>query len=186
MFAELVREEVPKYMSFKQLASAANVASSTLSQYINEKRSMPRDVEASIIEATKSPRLSEERCFNCEGNMFPTRYLDNIDGHPIVALDKMIEEAAEFIRAAAQARKALINKKRGYVFEGKVNEVVTKLEDDCADLITGSKTVLIKLQEYYQRPVIQTMQRHIAKLEKYEYCTKRKRPGKSTGLKKNS
>jgi len=164
-------------MSFKQLAHQVAVAPSTLSQYLSGARPMPRDIEASIIEALQSPRLSEERCFNCRGNLFPTRYLDNIDDHPIVVLDKVIEEAEEFIKAAIEARKVLINKKQGSVFDGQENEVLIKLENDCADLITGAKTVLIKLQEWYQRPVIATMHRHLEKLERQEYCTKRKNPG---------
>lgn len=177
MLAEIIREEVSKHdLTYKAVAKTVNIASSTLSQYLSGDRKMTKEMEGSIVEAINSPRLSEERCFHCRGNLFPTRYLDRIDDHPIVALDKVIEEAEEFIVAAKEARKVLINKRRGTVFEGEKDVVLKRLEDDSADLITGAKTVLIKLQEWFQRPVIVTMHRHLEKLEKHEYCTKRKKP----------
>ena len=177
MLTEIIREEVSRYdLTFKAVAQTVNVASSTLSQYISGDRRMTKEMEGSIIEAINSPRLSEERCFSCRGNLFPTRYLDNIDDHPIVALDKVIEEAEEFIEAAKDARRALINKRRGTVFDEEADRILKRFEDDCADMVTGAKTVLIKLQEWFQRPVIVVMHRHLEKLERMEYCTKRKKP----------
>ncbi|ATW24129.1 helix-turn-helix domain-containing protein [Candidatus Formimonas warabiya] len=172
--AEVIRDEVARCdMTFRQLASKVSVAPSTLSQYVTGERPIPRETEASIIEKLNSPRMSEERCSLCRGNLFPTRYLDNIDDHPVVALNKVIGEASEFIKTANIARDALINKKQGVCLDKSVEDVVRSMEDEAADLITGAKTVLIKMQEWFGRPVIETMNRHIEKLEKSGYCSKR-------------
>lgn len=176
MFAATIKDEAAtKKITNKLLAKQCNVAGSTMSQYLSGERPMPKDIEASLIMVLNSPRLSEERCTDCPGNLFPTRYLDSIDDHPVIALDKMIEEAAEFIKAANEARKVMINKRPGTSFKGDADRVIKLMEDETADLITGGKTVLIKLQEWFNRPVLETMGRHIEKLEQHGYCTKRKK-----------
>ncbi len=175
MFADIIRSEVAQYgVTFKQLAEAVNVAPCTMSQYIGGSRNMPGSVEAGIIERLQSPRLSEERCSNCQGNMFPTRYLDNIDDHPVVALSKTQEETQEVLDLMSDARKVLINKKKGATFTDAEDALLKSIEDECADLITVAKTFLIKMHEWYNRPVAETMRRHIEKLEQQGYCSKRK------------
>lgn len=173
----ILREEVANYgVTFKQLASAVCVAPSTMSQYVGGSRPMPKDVEAGIINRLQSPRLSEERCANCQGNMFPTRYLDNVDDHPIVALNKLHEETREVLANIERVKRVLMNKRKGSEFTEADIEALELFENEVADIITCGKTMLIKLQEWYGRPVIGTMQRHVEKLEREEYCTKRKSP----------
>jgi hypothetical protein len=65
----------------------------------------------------------------------------------------------------------LTNKKVGYQFQGANDLSIMSLEDEVADLITGSKTLLIKLQEWFHRPVVEIMLRHIKKLEQSGYCS---------------
>ena len=164
-------------MSRKDLAAAACLASSTLSEYLTGSRPIPKAREGELVEVLNSPRASEERCTNCKGNLFPTRYLDEIDNHPIVALDKLVEEAEEIINVAKDTRKAMLNRRHGYKFAREDDLTVTSFENEVADLITCSKTLLIKLQEWYDRPVDETMRRHIKKLEQSGYCSvKRKTP----------
>ncbi|WP_373325675.1 hypothetical protein [Sporomusa paucivorans] len=176
--AMILREEMVTYgVIGKELAAAACLAPSTLSEYLTGSRPIPKDREGELVEVLNSPRASEERCTDCKGNLFPTRYLDEIDNHPIVALDKLVEEAEEIINVAKEARKTMINKRHGYKFAGTNDLTITSFEDEVADLITCSKTLLIKLQEWYNRPVVETMRRHIKKLEQSGYCSvKRKSP----------
>lgn len=170
--AMILREEMAAYgLIGKELAAAACVAPSTLSEYLTGSRPIPKDREGELVEVINSPRASEERCTLCKGNLFPTRYLDAIDNHPVIALDKLIEEVEEFMAAAHDARKAMINRQTGYQFVGANDLTITAMEDHAADLITGSKTLLIKLQEWFQRPVVETMRRHIKKLESRQYCS---------------
>jgi len=181
-FVNAVREMVDaKQITQKQLANRTHYQESTISLKLANKRTLTHADKGEIILATNSPRLSEERCAECSGNLFPTRYLDNVDDHPVVAVDKLIEEAAECIRAAQIVKRSLINKKRGYQFDGQDIQALTSFENHTADLITGSKTVLIKLQEWYGRQVYETMQRHLLKLEERGHCTKRKSPAARTG-----
>lgn len=183
-FIAVVREIVDSgQITQKQIANKAHYQESTMSLKLANKRTLSHADKGEIILATNSPRLSEERCTECPGNLFPSRYLDNVDDHPVVAVDKLIEEVAECIRAAQMVKKIMINKKKGHQFNDQDLQVLTSFEDQTADLITGSKTVLIKLQEWYGRPVYETMQRHLSKLEAKGHCTKRKSPVTRTGLK---
>lgn len=182
MFRAVVKEAVQAGIySNKELAIGAGCSQSGMSLILSGQRPMTRETEAAIILATENPRFSEERCFYCPGNLFPTRYLDAIDDHPVISLDKLIEEAAEFIRAANLARKVMINKKPGHAFMDQDNNLITDFENQTADLITGAKTVLIKMQEWYKRPVLKVMKRHLDKLEKNGHVTKRKSPVTRTG-----
>lgn len=173
--AAVIREEMLSMgIKGKDLAQLIFTAPSSLSEYLTQSKPMPQHVEAAIIESLGSPRISEERCAECRGNMFPTRYLDNVDEHPIVAIDKLVEESSEWLAMAELAKRSLINKKRGSRLPQDVDSIIKSFEDETADLVTGAKTLLIKMQEWYGRPVIVTMNRHVRKLEKQNYCTKKK------------
>ncbi len=177
--AVILREEMITHgMSGKEMAATVSLATSTLSEYLTGSRPIPKDREGDLIEALNSPRASEERCASCKGNLFPTRYLDEIDNHPIIALDKLVEEAQELINMADDVRKIMINKKSGHYFQGTNVLMVAAMEDEVADLITGSKTFLIKMQEWFRRPVVETMHRHITKLETSGYCSIKRKPVK--------
>lgn len=169
-FMTVMRQELEgSGRSFKDLARAVCVAPNTISTWF-ARHCIPDAMVGRVVEAIDSPRLSEMRCSQCEGNTFPTRYLDNVDEHPMVAIDKFIEEIDEWTTLSRTARLILINRRKGTQFSGEEDVVLRKFEDETADVITAAKTVLIRLQECYNRPVHVTMQRHVEKLERAGYC----------------
>jgi hypothetical protein len=164
-----------KGMTSVSLSKLISVAPNTISTWFNRK-CIPDAMQGTITEAIGSPRLSEIRCSMCQGNAFPTRYLDCVDDHPMVAIDKCIEEIDELSPMAKQVRTILINRRKGFMFSPAEEAVIRQFEDETADIITAAKTVLIRLQECYDRPVHITMSRHVEKLEQSGYCTKKCSP----------
>jgi hypothetical protein len=162
-----------KGMSSIGLARMISVAPNTISTWFN-RRCIPESMKGAITEAIRSPRLSEVRCSGCQGNVFPTRYLDCVDDHPMVAIDKCIEEMDELAPMARQVRTILINRRKGFKFSPGEEAIIRQFEDETADIITAAKTVLIRLQECYDRPVHITMARHVEKLEQSGYCSTEK------------
>lgn len=171
----IVRMEMSlKDITSKELGRRVRVAANTVSTWFG-RGEIPDSMIGEVVEAINSPRLSETRCSQCKGNAFPTRYLDNVDAHPIVAIDKAEEEIEEWMRLLEGAKKAIRNKPHGAALSDEAKEVLLHFENETADVITSMKTVLIRFQECYDRPVIATMNRHVAKLEQSGYCSVAKR-----------
>ncbi len=154
----------------KELAHRICVAPNTVSTWFN-RGCIPESMEGRVAGAIDSPRLSEERCSQCEGNAFPTRYLDNVDDHPMVAINKASEEIDEWLPLAKRVHMIITNKRRGATFTPEEESALVHFENETADIITSMKTVLIRFQECYARPVRKTMERHVRKLEESGYCS---------------
>ena len=170
-FIEVLRQEMVVWgITVKELAHRARVAPNTVSTWFG-RGAIPDSMEGIVTDAINSPRLSEVRCSQCEGNAFPTRYLDNVDDHPIVAINKAIEEIEEWGPLGRQVHLVLINKRKSACFTEAEEAILHRFEDETADIITSMKTVLIRLQECYERPVLETMTRHVRKLEQSGYCS---------------
>ncbi|HWR07785.1 hypothetical protein [Sporomusa sp.] len=168
---EVVRQEMGVWgITAKELARRICVAPNTVSTWFN-RGCIPESMEGRVTGAIDSPRLSEERCSRCEGNTFPTRYLDNVDEHPMVAINKAGEEIDEWLPLAKQVHMIITNKRRGTKFSAEEEAVLIHFENETADIITSMKTVLIRFQECYNRPVRETMERHVNKLEESGYCS---------------
>ena len=177
-FMNLTRMEMSlKGIQVQELARQVKVAANTVSTWFG-RGEIPEAMLGAVVEAIDSPRLSETRCSQCKGNAFPTRYLDNVDAHPIVAIDKAEEEIEEWMKLLEGAKKAIRNKPPGATLSDDSKEILFLFENETADIITSMKTVLIRFQECYNRPVVVTMNRHVAKLEQSGYCsvTKEKQP----------
>lgn len=167
----VVRQEMSVLgITAKELAHRICVAPNTVSTWFN-RGCIPDSMEGRVAGAIDSPRLSEKRCSQCEGNAFPTRYLDNVDDHPMVAINKAIEEIDEWLPMAKRVSMIITNKRRGATFSLEEDAVLVQFENETADIITSMKTVLIRFQECFGRPVRKTMERHVRKLEESGYCT---------------
>lgn len=174
-FIDVLRQEMGSCgITVKELAKRLYIAPNTISTWFN-RGEVPDAMEGRVTEAINSPRLSEERCSQCEGNAFPTRYLDNVNDHPSAAINKARSEITEWLAIVERASDSTLNKCRGAVFTKEEEAEILKFENETADLITSMKTILIRFQEFYNRPVVATMNRHVAKLEQSGYCSVTKR-----------
>ncbi|WP_312560901.1 hypothetical protein [Anaerospora sp.] len=159
-----------KGIQVQELARQVRVAANTVSTWFG-RGEIPEAMLGAVVEAIDSPRLSETRCSQCKGNAFPTRYLDNVDAHPMVAINKASREIKEWTDLVGSAIDTITNRPKGVIFSEQEEQLLIRFENETADLITSMKTVLIRFQECYNRPVVATMNRHVAKLEQSGYCS---------------
>jgi hypothetical protein len=159
--------------TIKAISMDMHVGQSTISTWLMRGK-IPLEMMGKLVQAVGSPKLIMDWVASLEGNMFPTPYLDQVDDHPIIAIDRVIDEVKEFLITAESAKQVLYNRRRGHRFTVEDDALIKQFENETADLITGAKTILIRHQEWFNRPVAATMRRHIEKLESQGYCTKRK------------
>jgi hypothetical protein len=161
--------------TIKAISMDMHVGQSTISTWLMRGK-IPLEMMGKLVQAVGSPKLIMNWVASLEGNMFPTPYLDQVDDHPVIAIDRVLDEVKEFLVAAEKAKQVLYNRRHGHRFTAEEDSILKQFENETADLITGAKTILIRHQEWFNRPVAATMRRHIEKLESQGYCTKKCSP----------
>lgn len=109
-FGSVMKEERKRRgLSRREAAAAMHIAESTLRAYESGRRQVPDDVACCAIRVLRSPRLQAQRCYECPANLMTPPWLDQVDCHPQVVRDKVLEELEEALTAVRDL--ALVNKR---------------------------------------------------------------------------
>ncbi|MEN6567146.1 MAG: hypothetical protein ABFC57_12700 [Veillonellales bacterium] len=153
---------------YKQIAADIHTATGTIASWVS-RGSIPADKLWNVIAAIGSPKLWLQAVGKIPGNIFHDRYLDGMDSHPVVLLDESIDIAAEFIPKAKQAKTIIRHKKAGYRFAADEEQALRDFEDSLADILAIGKMTLVQMEEHYDRPIGEIMNRQGSRMKERGY-----------------
>jgi transcriptional regulator with XRE-family HTH domain len=87
-----------------QLSKSSYMHEATLRCYELGVRDIPANSAARMAKVLRSPRFAMTHCHQCSANLFIPPYLDQVDHHPLAALDAVLSEAKEAAAAVESLR----------------------------------------------------------------------------------
>ena len=145
---EVIRSERQRLgLSQQQLANKVHVDRSMISHWERGAMSIPYDVLCRIVRALGSHRLRTQVCFECKANSLTPPFLDQVDMHPFVVTEVLIEELEEAAQALRTLR--LANKRSADQLTDQDKASMEYAGEQVMDLLPAIQMLMAAWQEWY-------------------------------------
>jgi len=131
-----------------QMANLINVSRSTYGAYERGTRTIPDDVIAKAVNEFENPEILAEFAYDRGTEFFNVPVLDNVDKHPLVVIDVLIEEASEMIKALMQIRRAIKNKHSADQIKKEDFKVLMEHEEQVGDVYAALKMHFVTMSKF--------------------------------------
>ena len=131
-----------------QIAIMIGVAPSTYGAYERKERNMPDDIIVSLAKELGDPSIMAEYTYERGTEFFNVPLLNNVDKHPLVVNDSLIEEAREMIKALLVIKKLTKNKTNVSQFSREKYIQLMDAEEQVGDLYSALKMHFVTMVRY--------------------------------------
>lgn len=143
-----IRENQSPY-SQSDVAVRVGTTQSNISKYELGLSPIPDDIAKRLIDLYGSARLKVAYETEKQSSIINIPLLNNVDEHPLVVLDTLIQEARELIENALVLKNTIRNKKSRDDFTDSEWNVVVKCEEQIADLSPALKLHFVVMEEWF-------------------------------------
>ncbi len=157
-----------RQIPYKQIASKMHMAVGTIASWFS-RGSIPADKMWMMVQAVGGARLWMQALSKIPGNVFYCQYLNGTDQNPKPVIEDMEEIAEQFFQLSKQAQRIIRHRRQGYIFDQTEDHDLRQFEDGVADMIIYGQMALVRMEDYYGRPVRGIMERQARRMAERGY-----------------
>ncbi|CQR73341.1 hypothetical protein SOV_51240 [Sporomusa ovata DSM 2662] len=172
-------------ISYQQIATKVHTATGTVGSWFS-RGAIPSDKLWSVISAVGGAKLWMQVLSRIPGNVINSPYLDGTDEHPKSIIEDAVDVAEALQLLAKEAQKVIRHRDNDYQFTKEEEEILKRFEDTVSDSVTINQMVLVRMEEYYRRPVNEISSRQMKRMKEKGYLRGNKKSPAATGLNENS
>ncbi|GMQ56826.1 hypothetical protein AN1V17_12200 [Vallitalea sediminicola] len=131
-----------------EIAVKIGVAPSTYGAYERKERNMPDDIIMALANELGSPSIIAEYTYERNTEFFNVPLLNNVDKHPHIVIDSLIEEASEMIKALMVIKKITKNKTNVSQFNEEQYKELLDAEEQVGDVYSALKMHFVTMDTY--------------------------------------
>ncbi|MCT4542351.1 MAG: helix-turn-helix domain-containing protein [Vallitalea sp.] len=131
-----------------EIAVRVGVAPSTYGAYERKERYIPDDVVKAIATELGEPSIIAELTYERNTEFFNVPLLNNVDTHPQVVIDSLIEEASEMIKALMIIKKITKNRTNVSQITTEQYKNLMDAEEQVGDVYSALKMHFVTMDRY--------------------------------------